>query len=98
MTVHPPSSPAIPPPIAPHQPQALPIEAASTEIHVDDIDDPDWIKHSEDLGNGKVERLSKHERKFWIGLIDKYLKPMDKNKKHEEEMKQKVCAQVHKMP
>jgi hypothetical protein len=76
--------PALPPPTAPPPP------APVAEVALDDIDDPDWLKYSEDLGDGDIERLSDNEREFWVKFIRKYLKPLDKNKKHEEEMKKKV--------
>lgn len=44
------------------------------------------------LANAAVMHLGKEEKKFWIGLIDKYLKPLEENKeqktKNEEELRE----------
>jgi hypothetical protein len=80
--------PALPPPTVVTAP---PPPAPIAEVALDDINDPDWLKYSEDLGDGDIERLSDNELEFWVKFIRKYLKPLDKNKKHEEEMKKKVC-------
>ena len=60
------------------------------DIPMDNFDDPDWLKYSEDLGSGKTEKLPHNEREFWVKFVRKYLRPLDKDKKTEEEMKKKV--------
>ncbi len=82
-------TPTLPPPTSSIQ-APPPLPAPLGEVGLDDIDDPDWLNYSEDMGNGNIERLSDQEREFWVKFIRKYLKPLDKNKKHEEEMKKKV--------
>ena len=67
---------------------------APVEVPIDDIDNPDWISHSEQLGNGKIDVLSEKERNFWVKFISKYLKPLDKDKQGEEEMKKKVLLKL----
>lgn len=85
------AAPALPLPPAP-APVPAPPAAPAGEVGLDDIDNPDWLNYSEDLGDGPIERLSDSEREFWVKFIRKYLKPLDKDKKHEEEMKKKVSV------
>ena len=49
--------------------------------------------HGTMLANAAVQHLRKEEEKFWIGLIDKYLKPLEENK----EQKAKTEKELREM-
>ena len=51
----------------------------------DDMVNPKWIEH-EDLGNGPKLKLPRNEVEFWYALIEKYLKPLDKNEEKEKQV------------
>lgn len=56
--------------------------AKKNKVIRDDLRNPFWIE-DKDLKEGDVLYLSDQENKFWKELIEKYLLPLDKNKKHE---------------
>merc|ERR1712038_1191681 len=51
----------------------------------DDLINPFWIE-DRDLGRGEVDHLSGVEIQFWKDLIDKYLSPIDADKKREAQI------------
>ena len=48
----------------------------------DDLINPFWIE-DRDLGRGEVDHMSGVEISFWKDLIDKYLYPIDADKRRE---------------
>ena len=65
-----------------HQPES---KAIIEDVKLDDPENPNWIKDHR-LGNGKREYLSKHEEKFWIDFIRRYLKPLKKDAAKEKQL------------
>ena len=51
--------------------------------------DPNWIKDAR-LGRGGIENISKHEARFWVNMIEKYLKPIPKDVKKEKATRQEL--------
>ena len=77
----PPLEQALPPPLAD--------EEEEIEIPLDDPMDPNWIKDAR-LGRGGIENISKHEARFWVNMIEKYLKPIPKDVKKEKATRQEL--------
>ena len=75
---------SIPPAFKPPPP-----EEEDIEIEPDDVYDPAFIKHPS-LGEGEIKRLPEKERLFFQRLIVKYLKPIKKDKKKEEALKDQL--------
>ena len=57
-------------------------ESTEPKEERDDLINPFWIE-DRDLGRGEVDHLSGVEIQFWKDLIDKYLSPIDADKKRE---------------
>ena len=57
-------------------------ESTEPKEERDDLINPYWIE-DRDLGRGEVDHLSGVEIGFWKDLIDKYLSPIDADKKRE---------------
>ena len=57
-------------------------ESTEPKEERDDLINPYWIE-DRDLGRGEVDHLSGVEIQFWKDLIDKYLSPIDADKKRE---------------
>ena len=81
-----------PPPVPANKPKVmvaplLEVETAPPE-HQDDLKDPYWIRQKNHVGNGPRKRLSIGEVDFWFELIEKYLKPLDKDVEKEKQQKQ----------
>lgn len=53
-----------------------------TKIQRDDLMNPFWIE-DKDLRKAEVDFLTGKEIEFWKALIEKYLKPIDADKKKE---------------
>lgn len=43
---------------------------------------PDWL-NDECMKNARNDTISVNEEQFWMDLIEKYLKPLDKNEEDE---------------
>ena len=56
-------------------------EEKNTKPHVkkDEINNPQWIERSDQVKNGPKMKLSNEETRFWCKMIEKYLKPLEKN-------------------
>ena len=55
------------------------------EIQVrDDLRNPYWIEQESHIGTGPQRYLKKKEVIFWQEMIEKYLKPLDKDKEKEK--------------
>jgi len=50
------------------------------KIKRDDLTNPFWMEDPE-LKKGEVDFLSSEEELFWKDLLDKYLYPLERNKK-----------------
>ncbi|XP_059164038.1 chitin synthase chs-2-like isoform X2 [Physella acuta] len=48
-----------------------------------------WID-DEDLGKGQEEKLDENETEFWTTFIENYLKPLDTNQAHEEQVQKEL--------
>ena len=58
-------------------------ECSSPEDRAND-ENSDWIKDDENLGSGNIGKIPDSEKEFLIAFIEKYLKPLDKDKEKEE--------------
>ena len=54
-------------------------------VERDDLVNPRWIE-DKDLGTGPVKFMKKKEVDFWYEMIDKYLKPLEKNAEKEKQI------------
>ena len=54
------------------------------EVVRDDLINPYWIEQDKHIGSGRQRFLKAQEITFWHKLIDKYLKPLDKDKEKEK--------------
>lgn len=61
------------------------IVAPEDLIKRDDLINPKWIE-DDDLGNGPIKFLKQKEIGFWGELIEKYLKPLEKDKEKEQQI------------
>lgn len=52
---------------------------------------PDWL-NDETMKNAKNDTISVNEEHFWIDLIEKYLKPLDRNEDEEKKIKQELLG------
>jgi len=59
-------------------------------IKRDEMVNPFWIEQEDQVKKGPVQKISDDEVQFWNQLIEIYLKPLDKNKKKEEEDTKKL--------
>ena len=59
-------------------------------IKRDEMINPYWIEQEDQVKTGPVLKISDDEVEFWNQLIEIYLKPLDKNKKKEEEDTKKL--------
>ena len=50
----------------------------------DELRNPFWIEQDEHIGDGPRRYLKKKEVLFWMEMIDKYLKPLDKDREKEK--------------
>ena len=49
-----------------------------------------WYEDIEALGDGAVAHLDEAETSFWNGLIEKYLKPLERDPKKEEQTREEL--------
>ena len=54
------------------------------EVVRDDLMNPYWIEQDKHIGSGPQRFLKAQEITFWHKMIDKYLKPLDKDKEKEK--------------
>lgn len=52
---------------------------------------PDWL-NDESVKNARNDTISVNEEQFWMDLIEKYLKPLDKNEEEEKKVKTELIA------
>ena len=50
----------------------------------DELRNPYWIEQTDHVGDGARRYLRKKEIQFWFDMIEKYLKPLDKDREKEK--------------
>ncbi|XP_070174081.1 uncharacterized protein [Littorina saxatilis] len=60
-------------------------EQAPAKPERDELKNPKWLE-DKGLGNGQIMELYEEELEFWLSFVKRYLKPLDADKKKEEEV------------